>query len=52
MYRPNMAKVKGLFRVEPCRYLDYLRVIFSSVLNDEIWVVSVQYLPPVNHNYS
>lgn len=25
---------------------------FSSVLNDEMWVVSVQYLPPMNHNDS
>lgn len=55
-----MTEVKRLLRMEPrarclssaCRYLDYLRVIFSSVPSDEIWVVSVQYLPPVNHNYS
>lgn len=35
-----------------CHYPDYFGVIFSSVLNDEIGVLSVQYLPPVNHNYS
>lgn len=54
-----MTEVKCLFRMEPIRLLVFclslfglLESFFSSVLNDEIWVLSVQDLPPMNHNYS
>lgn len=63
MYKPDMTKVKMPVK-NPGTQRQALLIFclslfglleshfFSSVRSDEIWVVSVQYLPAMNHNYS